>query len=218
MPTTPSPTTRSPASGHAEVKCHAPVNQPRTFERPNVLLLYTDQQRRDSVGCYGSRFASTPHLDALAADGRRFDRCYVQSPVCVPSRFAFLTGRYCSSTGVGGNGPEFPSDLTPVNRLLSPYGYHGAQIGKLHFVPHSNRDHRDPTPELRVRHLHPVGRAGLLRRCLHPLGGAGGTRPVGSTFAPLCRRRQSRDLRSCPTTLPPAAIPTNRTCSRRTRT
>ena len=118
----------------------------RTLQRPNVLLLYTDQQRRDSIGCYGSPFAATPHLDALAASGRRFDRCYVQSPVCVPSRFAFLTGRYCSSTGVGGNGPEFPPDLTPINQLLSGYGYHGAQIGKLHFVPHSNRDHRDPTP------------------------------------------------------------------------
>ena len=118
----------------------------RTLQRPNILLLYTDQQRLDSLGCYGSPFACTPHVDSLAAAGRRFDRCYVQSPVCVPSRFAFLTGRYCSSTGVGGNGPEFPADLTPVNRLLSPYGYHGAQIGKLHFVPHSNRDHRDPTP------------------------------------------------------------------------
>ena len=122
------------------------MDRARTLQRPNVLLLYTDQQRRDSVGCYGSPFAATPHLDALAAGGRRFERCYVQSPVCVPSRFAFLTGRYCSSTGVGSNGPEFPADLTPVNQLLSPYGYHGAQIGKLHFVPHSNRDHRDPTP------------------------------------------------------------------------
>ena len=118
----------------------------RTLQRPNVLLLYTDQQRLDSLGCYRSAFASTPHLDALSAAGRRFERCYVQSPVCVPSRFAFLTGRYCSSTGVGGNGPEFPADLTPVNQFLSPYGYHGAQIGKLHFVPDSNRDHRDPAP------------------------------------------------------------------------
>jgi hypothetical protein len=49
------------------------VDQPRTLERPKVLLLYTDQQRRDSVGCYGSPFAATPHLDALAADGRRFE-------------------------------------------------------------------------------------------------------------------------------------------------
>ena len=47
---------------------------------------------------------------------------------------------------MGGNGPEFSPDLTPINQLLSGYGYHGAQIGKLHFVPHSNRDHRDPTP------------------------------------------------------------------------
>jgi len=143
---------RSPASGRAEAGARVVAGPaagepgPRTLQRPNVLLLYTDQQRRDSVGCYGSAFAATPHLDALAAGGRRFDRCYVQSPVCVPSRFAFLTGRYCSSTGVGSNGPEFPPDLTPVNRLLSPYGYHGAQIGKLHFMPHSNRDHRDPTP------------------------------------------------------------------------
>ena len=135
--------------------------EPRTLQRPNILLLYTDQQRLDSVGCYGSPFAVTPHLDALAASGRRFDRCYVPSPVCVPSRFAFLTGRYCSSTGVGSNGPEFPADLTPVNRLLSPYGYHGAQIGKLHFVPHSNRDHRDPTPFPVVEHL--VEQRGLPR-------------------------------------------------------
>ena len=152
----------------------------RTLQRPNVLLLYTDQQRRDSVGCYGSPFAATPHLDALAASGRRFDRCYVQSPVCVPSRFAFLTGRYCSSTGVGGNGPEFPPDLTPINQLLSAYGYHGAQIGKLHFVPHSNRDHRDPTPTYRVRYLHPFRRAGLLRRCLYALGGASGSESTGA--------------------------------------
>ena len=46
-----------------------------TLQRPNVLLLYTDQQRRDSVGCYGAPFAATPHLDALAASGERTALC-----------------------------------------------------------------------------------------------------------------------------------------------
>lgn len=65
----------------------------------------------------------------------------------MPSRMSFLTGRYCSSLGIGTNGPVFPQDGIPVNQLLKPYGYYTAQIGKLHFWPHSRRDHRDPHPD-----------------------------------------------------------------------
>ena len=118
----------------------------RQFSRPNILLLYTDQQRQDSLGCYGNALARTPHLDRLASEGVRFDNFYVQNPVCSPSRMSLLTGRYCSSVGVGCNGILMPEDIPPLNQLLSPYGYHTAQIGKLHFWPHSRRDHRDPHP------------------------------------------------------------------------
>lgn len=117
----------------------------KKFKRPNVLLLYTDQQRWDSLGCYGNPFAITPNLDRLAKRGALLRNFFVQSPVCMPSRISMLTGRYCSSTHVGKNGQSFPPHLTPVNQLLKPYGYVTAQIGKLHFEPHVRRCHKNPT-------------------------------------------------------------------------
>jgi len=116
------------------------------YRRPNILLLYTDQQRRDSMGCYGNPLARTPHLDRLAAQGVRFDHCYVQAPVCMPSRMSLLTGQYCSSTGIGCNGPKLPESAITLPSLLHTHGYETAQIGKLHFWPHSRRCHRDPHP------------------------------------------------------------------------
>ena len=117
-----------------------------SYRRPNILLLYTDQQRRDSLGCYGNPLARTPHLDRLAAEGVRFDHFYVQAPVCSPSRMSFLTGQYCSSVGIGCNGIELPEDTWTIAKLLKLNGYETAQIGKLHFWPHSVRSHRDPHP------------------------------------------------------------------------
>jgi arylsulfatase len=117
------------------------------INRPNVLLIYTDQQRQDSLGCYGSEFAHTPNIDKLAAQGARFDHYYVNNPVCSPSRMSFLSGRYPGSIGIGCNGIVFPDDVVPLNRMLSPYNYETAQIGKLHFDPHSRREHRIPTDD-----------------------------------------------------------------------
>lgn len=116
------------------------------LERPNVLIIYTDQQRWDSLACYGNELAHTPNLDKLASRGARLNSYFVQNPVCMPSRMAFLTGRYCSNLGVGTNGIPFPEDAVAINQILQPYGYHTAQIGKLHFQPHARRDHRDPHP------------------------------------------------------------------------
>ncbi len=118
----------------------------KQLDRPNVLLIYTDQQRFDSLGCYGNPLAKTPNLDRLAKRGALFQNFFVQNPVCTPSRMSMLTGRYCSSTQIGSNGHVFPQRLTSVNQLLKPYGYHTAQIGKLHFDPHAKRCHKDPTP------------------------------------------------------------------------
>jgi len=115
----------------------------KSFKRPNVLIVYTDQQRRDSLGCYGNSLAKTPNLDKLASEGVLFENYFVQNPVCMPSRMSFLTGRYCSSLGVGDNGNSFPESAVPVHKIVKPYGYHTAQIGKLHFQPHAKRDHRD---------------------------------------------------------------------------
>ncbi len=119
----------------------------RTFKRPNVLLIYTDQQRKDTLSCYTDSPIQTNHIDSLAYDGVMFDQCYVQSPICGPSRMSFLTGCYCSNLGVGTNGIAFPDQThQPVNQLLKPYGYETAQLGKIHFQPHAKRDHKDPYP------------------------------------------------------------------------
>ncbi len=118
-----------------------------TLSRPNILLIYTDQQRWDSLRCYGNKHAITPNIDRLAEKGVRFDRYFVQSPVCMPSRMSFLTGRYCSSIGIGANGSPLPEDTLSIIRTVKPYGYKTAQIGKLHFQPHAHRDHRDPYPD-----------------------------------------------------------------------
>ena len=60
----------------------------------NLLFITTDQQRWDSLPCYGLDFMQTPALDRLAAEGMVFENCSVSSPVCVPCRASFLSGQY----------------------------------------------------------------------------------------------------------------------------
>src|SRR5262245_15457292 len=62
--------------------------------RPNLLLFMTDQQRADSLGCFGSPFARTPNFDALAARGARFTNAYSQHSACAQSRVSIMTGWY----------------------------------------------------------------------------------------------------------------------------
>ncbi len=119
--------------------------QIRTFKRPNVLIIYTDQQRFDTMSCANENSPiHTKYMDSIASGGALLNKCFVQSPICGPSRMSFLTGRYCSSLGVGSNGVEFPKESAiPINRILSDYGYDTAQIGKIHFKPHAKRDAKD---------------------------------------------------------------------------
>ena len=122
-------------------------------DQPNVLLLYVDQQRGDALGCAGNPDVLTPNLDALAARGTRFDRHYVQNPVCMPSRLSMLTGRYPSNTGVTHMAVPVPEDTEHLATHLGRAGYRTANLGKLHFLPHSNRDHSLPHPSYGFDHL-----------------------------------------------------------------
>jgi len=123
------------------------------MKRPNILILYTDQQRWDALGAAGNPHIRTPNLDRLAANGLLFDRFYVQNPVCMPSRYSFLTGQYCSTLEVLTNGVPVPETAPTLPMLLRNYGYHSANIGKLHFLPHANRDHRSVHPGYGFDHL-----------------------------------------------------------------
>ncbi|RMB58976.1 sulfatase family protein [Tessaracoccus antarcticus] len=112
---------------------------------PSMLILYTDQWRWDALGCLGSP-ALTPVLDALAADGVHFDHAVAQSPVCMPSRASLLTGRYPSDLGITHMGVPVPPETETIATVLGRRGYSTANIGKLHFQPHANRDHASPHP------------------------------------------------------------------------
>ncbi|MCW5963436.1 MAG: sulfatase-like hydrolase/transferase [Bryobacterales bacterium] len=101
--------------------------------RPNVLWIMTDEQRPDSVGCYGSPWARTPHLDALAAQGSIFTSTYVPAPVCVACRSALLTGKRASSIGVLHNQARLRDDTTFLPWRFADTGYQTASFGKKHY-------------------------------------------------------------------------------------
>ena len=104
------------------------VNRPR----PNILWICTDQQRWDTLGCYGNDFVQTPNLDRLAQSGVVFEHAYSQSPVCTPSRGSFLTGRYPRTNRCRQNGQSMPPDEVLVTKVLADAGYTGGLAGKLH--------------------------------------------------------------------------------------
>jgi arylsulfatase len=108
-------------------------------DRPNILFLMPDQQRPDSLGCYGDPVAMTPNLDALANNGVVFDNCYVQNPLCCPSRYSMLTGRYPHCHGVRSNWFAPKEGEVSFGHQLGKVGYRSALIGKMHFTPwHDN--------------------------------------------------------------------------------
>jgi len=82
---------------------------PRSDKRPNVIIIYTDDQGTFDLDCYGSDDLETPNVDGLAARGVRFTQFYAGSSVCSPSRAALLTGRYPHRAGVPGNAESHPS-------------------------------------------------------------------------------------------------------------
>ena len=102
------------------------------MKRPNILWICTDQQRFDTLGCYGNSWVKTPNLDRLAASGTRFDAAYCQNPLCTPSRASFLSGRYPRTTRARQNGQCLPEEEVLVPRLLGEAGYSCGLSGKLH--------------------------------------------------------------------------------------
>ncbi len=103
--------------------------------RPNIIFVLGDDMGIDSgIECYGSdRKGLTPHLDALAAGGLRFEHCYANT-ICGPTRCQFLTGRYAFRTGAWDNqagcDAVFARDEYPVARILSEAGYDTCSVGK----------------------------------------------------------------------------------------
>lgn len=101
--------------------------------RPNFLVIMTDQQRADHLGCYGNGIVQTPHIDGLAARGTRFDKFYVANPICQPNRAALATGQLTSVNGCRQNGIPLGLDCTTYADVLRSVGYRTGLVGKAHF-------------------------------------------------------------------------------------
>ena len=100
----------------------------------NILFIMADQLRWDHLSCYGHPHLETPHIDSLAKRGIRFDRAYVQSPVCGPSRASCYTGRTVFSHGATWNRVPLPIGELTLGDYLRPVGVRTAVVGKTHMV------------------------------------------------------------------------------------
>jgi arylsulfatase A-like enzyme len=100
-------------------------------KRPNILFIWTDEQRADTMACYGNSFVQAPHLNELASESCVFENAYCTQPICTPSRASILTGRYPHSHGCIRNNMPLPRDL-PTLAERTNGAYHCSYFGKWH--------------------------------------------------------------------------------------
>jgi arylsulfatase A len=114
-----------------------------TAERPNVIVIMTDDQGTADLGAAGATDIETPHLDALSRRGVRFTQFYAAAPVCSPSRAGLLTGRHPVRAGMPANAsaepgdPGMPAREITIAEMLREAGYATGHVGKWHlgFTP-----------------------------------------------------------------------------------
>ncbi len=107
-------------------------------KKPNILLLFTDQQRFDTVAALGNPYIQTPTLDRLVHEGTAFTSAYCPSPVCIASRCSLLLSQWPHQTGCAANAP-MPQERTSFIELLAQAGYQCHGVGKMHFSPDSRK-------------------------------------------------------------------------------
>jgi arylsulfatase A-like enzyme len=108
----------------------------------NLLFIFTDQQRRETLGCYPGTppQVRTPNLDRLAETSAVFDRAYCTQPTCTPSRSSLLTGLYPHATGCIENNMALPAEMPTLAEMVSPE-YKRAYMGKWHLGYETEAQH-----------------------------------------------------------------------------
>lgn len=106
-------------------------------KKPNIIWIFSDDHSYQTIGAYGGRLESlnpTPNLDRLAAEGMRFDKCYVENSICAPSRATLLTGKMSHIHGKITNNKKsvFNHDQQQFQKILQTNAYETAMIGKIH--------------------------------------------------------------------------------------
>lgn len=100
----------------------------------NILILFTDQQRRDTIHALGNEAIQTPALDSIANCADVYDRAYTPSPVCVPARMSMLSGQYPARTGCTNNNHNLAYQGKGIYAALTEAGYQSCCVGKMHHV------------------------------------------------------------------------------------
>ena len=104
------------------------------IDRPNFLVIMSDEHGPMWSSAYGHPFVQTPNMERIAEAGATFDAAYCNSPLCVPSRLSFMTGRYVSGCEGWDNAKPLPSDAPTWPYLLRSVGYDTALSGKMHLI------------------------------------------------------------------------------------
>ena len=105
-------------------------------EKPNIIYIFSDQHRGDTLGCVGHPSVFTPNLDKLASEGVNFTNCCTNSPLCMPARASMMTGQYVCEHGIWTNNNEASPLSSSHVRNIRDAGYHTAVIGKTHLYVH----------------------------------------------------------------------------------
>ncbi|MEK7995669.1 MAG: sulfatase-like hydrolase/transferase, partial [Planctomycetota bacterium] len=104
----------------------------RKRDKPNLLFIWTDEQRADTMAAYGNNRIHTPNLNKLAAGSVVFKNAYVTQPVCTPNRSAVMTGLWPHTTGCTKNNVPLPAGVPCLPELLDDADYRTAYMGKWH--------------------------------------------------------------------------------------
>lgn len=139
------------------------------MSQPNILLIMTDQQRWDALGCV-TDWMQTPNMDRIANEAVRFSQCITNSPVCIPTRRSMATGHYCHNTGIWYNGnttldPEAPTWM----RAIRDAGYRTSLFGKTHLNAAEDGDLRKVEHKLRSQGIDDIDETVGPRACARTL-------------------------------------------------
>ena len=100
--------------------------------KPNLLFIWTDEQRADTMAAYGNTKIHAPNLNRLAAESVVFERAYVTQPVCTPNRSAVMTGLWPHTSGCTRNNIPLPAVVPCLPEMLNDPDYRSAYMGKWH--------------------------------------------------------------------------------------
>lgn len=104
-------------------------------QRPNILIVHADEHRIECLGAYGNPDVKTPHIDRLASEGVRYDNSFCPFPVCTPSRYSLVSGRYVHEHRGWSNHCTLAPEIATFPKILRTAGYRTKAVGKMHFTP-----------------------------------------------------------------------------------